>query len=29
LKLKEVFEAAAYCLAPGIMEYWDVGMMIL
>ena len=29
LKLKEFFKAVVYCLAPGIMEYWNVGMMIL
>jgi len=29
LKLKEFFEAVVYCLAPGIMEYWNVGIMIL
>jgi hypothetical protein len=29
LKLKEFFEAVAYCPTPGIMEYWNVGMMIL
>jgi hypothetical protein len=29
LKLKEFFEAVAYCLPHGIMEYWNVGMMIL
>jgi len=28
LKSKEFFEAVAYCLAHGIMEYWNVGMMI-
>jgi hypothetical protein len=29
LKLKEFIEAVAYCFAHGIMEYWNVGMMIL
>jgi hypothetical protein len=29
LKLEEVFEAAGYCLAHGIVEYWNVGIMIL
>ncbi len=28
-KLEEVFEAAGYCLAHGIVEYWNVGIMIL
>jgi hypothetical protein len=29
LKLKDFVEAVAYCLAPGIMEYWNVEIMIL
>jgi hypothetical protein len=26
LRLKEFFEAVGYCLAHGIMEYWNVGI---
>jgi len=29
LKLKEFFEAVGYCLPHGIMEYWNVGIMIV
>jgi hypothetical protein len=29
VKLKEFFEAVVYCLAHGIMEYWNVGILIL
>jgi hypothetical protein len=29
IEIKRVFEAVAYCLAHGMMEYWNSGMMIL